>query len=717
MPEEAPMLKAVKGQAREHLVSVLLLTSFCQLALADETACRAVSLPTWSLKEQWIWNRVCSGQTADLAEWAAMQHSQSLDAHAVDGAFLETILLQHPFRSVIPREGIRFLHAYFTKTLDLDSAQIDASLWLDRSLFKEGLSLRELSTTKALTLEGSTVHGAVDLTNAHLGRLSLSGGSFSTVVLAGAIVDGDVTIGTRPDDQSTTRLSGGLDMTSIRIGRILSLARASLQKVSLQGSHIPDQLNAEQARVHGDLLMSSAQIGQYFWMRDGSFKDVILIGASIAGDLIASNSKVTGSLALSDIHVGGNLQLDDISATRVSLSDAELGGDLMLNGATLDSLKLDDIKLRGDLSGDAKTHCALIDASEAQIGGDIALHGITVETIRFSNAIVEGSLSLDDARIIKLLDAEGVQVKGSLYFRRGENAPGSQTGSPPTPALLAYSKVDGIVDISGTVFDAVDLTGAKIGQMLRLGMGEGTTNTWRPPSFMSLRDVSVPSFFDGCDKEALECLRSWSAELDLQGFTYSYSGAHRGAAAGAVDMSARPAEWWIAILKRQAFSPQPYQQAAAHLRSLGRSDAGDEVQYAGKWAELTESFSAARSALVKNRVGGAFGYFTHGLSLLLLWSAVGFGIGYHTLSHTVFWVVLWVAVGVFVMHVFEPRHSELPPLPIAFSFDMLLPVARLNEEHYRIVLTPGVRRYFYAHKLAGYVLAFFLVVGLGFAAK
>jgi hypothetical protein len=43
---------------------------------------------------------------------------------------------------------------------------------------------------------------------------------------------------------------------------------------------------------------------------------------------------------------------------------------------------------------------------------------------------------------------------------------------------------------------------------------------------------------------------------------------------------------------------------------------------------------------------------------------------------------------------------------------MLLPIVKLNEQHYKIDLQGWVRYYFYFHKLMGYVLGSFIVAGL-----
>jgi hypothetical protein len=57
-----------------------------------------------------------------------------------------------------------------------------------------------------------------------------------------------------------------------------------------------------------------------------------------------------------------------------------------------------------------------------------------------------------------------------------------------------------------------------------------------------------------------------------------------------------------------------------------------------------------------------------------------------------------------------PRNGM--PYGVAYSFDMLLPIIKLREEHYKMDLSGWPRYYFYGHKIAGYVLASFLIAGI-----
>jgi hypothetical protein len=67
---------------------------------------------------------------------------------------------------------------------------------------------------------------------------------------------------------------------------------------------------------------------------------------------------------------------------------------------------------------------------------------------------------------------------------------------------------------------------------------------------------------------------------------------------------------------------------------------------------------------------------------------------------------------VIVLRVSEQGRRHGMPYGIAYSIDMLLPIIQLRKMHYDIDLDGWARYYFYFHKIMGYVLGSFLVVGI-----
>jgi hypothetical protein len=153
----------------------------------------------------------------------------------------------------------------------------------------------------------------------------------------------------------------------------------------------------------------------------------------------------------------------------------------------------------------------------------------------------------------------------------------------------------------------------------------------------------------------------------------------------------RPGKWfkkWLA--KQNPYAPGPYQQLASVLREQGRPDAADEVLYTSKERERAQSTFLRNVWLSANRLLIGYGYYVE-------WALL--------------WVLGFLLLGIAALQLSGEGRKNGMPFGIAYSFDMLLPIIRLREKHYQIDLG-CVRYYFYLHKIAGFVLASFLIAGL-----
>jgi hypothetical protein len=94
--------------------------------------------------------------------------------------------------------------------------------------------------------------------------------------------------------------------------------------------------------------------------------------------------------------------------------------------------------------------------------------------------------------------------------------------------------------------------------------------------------------------------------------------------------------------------------------------------------------------------------------LILDWTI---GYGYH-IERALLWVVGFVLLGWGVLFAAKQQDRHGMHIGFTYSLDLLLPLVKLRDRHYKIELDPWPRRYFYLHKIAGYVLAAFLGAGL-----
>jgi hypothetical protein len=157
-------------------------------------------------------------------------------------------------------------------------------------------------------------------------------------------------------------------------------------------------------------------------------------------------------------------------------------------------------------------------------------------------------------------------------------------------------------------------------------------------------------------------------------------------------MANRPIEWFKDWLQKQdVYSPAPYEQLSNVLRNQGRLEAADEILFAKRERERANAT------------------FSNYIFLTATKWLVGYG--YHP-----WWALFWVAAlligGIAILRISGEGPRNGLPYGIIYSFDMLLPIIKLREKHYEIDLMGWPRYYFYVHKIAGYVLASFLIAGV-----
>jgi len=256
--------------------------------------CGVAPLLEWTPQEQWVWQRVCAGEKADLAQ--AKDNGEALDPSNTEvwpnerklrSEFLETILLLEPFRSALPRQGVRIIGAWFTEPLDLSFATINRQLWLDGSRFDQILDLSYLTISSVLSLEGSTFHNAVILLRAEInGLLNMNYTTFEDRLILDTAVVGATLL------MNGVTASGEVDLHGMKIGRTLEIGGGLFT---------------------GSLLIESAEIESHLFMQGTEVNTSGPLGlnfAEIKGNLDLSGSFLP-SVNLTGTRVHGELQLYD----------------------------------------------------------------------------------------------------------------------------------------------------------------------------------------------------------------------------------------------------------------------------------------------------------------------------------------------------------------------------------------------------------------------
>jgi len=425
------------------------------------------------------------------------------------------------------------------------------------------------------------------------------------------------------------------------------------------------------------------------------FNDVVdLASAALDRDLSVICSIFAQGLDLREFRSQGSLSLDESRILgRLNMEGAQIERNLNMSEVVLGAEKLDEgMRLVG---ATIKGNLALWDASisgpnmdSVSVGGHLFMSGRRGRAhfwrVWLQNAKIGGELSMQDADVHATLKMNGVSVGATI----------SLLNSSFTDIEMRDAKVGRDLYVEGPKNRqgedprrSLDLSGATIGGALELGSAWYGVPDWPEDTSLTLRSTAVFELRDGivCASPST-CDGRWPRRLELDGFRYQQLEAKD------TDMAARPASWWARWLANQErYSPQPYEQLSSVLVKLGYKEKAKDVLYEGKNRELE-----------------AAGY-PEKLLLALQCALIGYG---YRLDRTWWWVTGLVLLGAIMLRLSGQGLRHNMPFGIAYSFDMLLPIVRLRDAHYKVDLTGWARYYFYFHKVMGYVLASFLIAGL-----
>jgi hypothetical protein len=159
-------------------------------AALPAATCPIAALSTWTPQETWVWSQVCRGKEADFN--TALDYGDKLSPKELKGwqskrvlrsVFLEAILLYEPFRSVLPRQGVHIIGAWFQEPLDLAYATLVHRLAIEGSRFEADVDLTAVRTSDIVDLSGSTVLGTLHMPGLHTSSVLFIGkeATFTTI--------------------------------------------------------------------------------------------------------------------------------------------------------------------------------------------------------------------------------------------------------------------------------------------------------------------------------------------------------------------------------------------------------------------------------------------------------------------------------------------------------------------------------------------------------
>ena len=666
----------------------------------------------WSPQEKWIWNKICSGEIADFnasEEFKGygdiLEPSKPGDwpnTRILTQKFLETILLHEPYRDAISRKGVRIAGAWFKDEIDLSDATLTRNLCLEKSRIDADVNLHFFKTTHSLFLRGSIFNGNLNMESMQVdGELHMSNDAeFKGVVLRSAEIGGGL-------DMSGSTFEGTLNMNGMHVSAGLFMrGEAKFKDVDLRSAEIGGGLEMDGSTFEGTLNMNPMHVSGYLFMSgEAKFKDVVLRGAEIGGQLAMDGSTFEGTLDMNVMRVSGYLFMSGEAKFKdVVLRGAEIGGQLAMDGSTFEgTLNMNHMRVSGYLfmRGDAKFKD--VDLGGAEIGGGLEMDGSTFEgtlamddmhvsghlfmredakfmAVDLIDSVVEGGLDMDDSTFEGTLNMDRIQVSSRCSM---------SNSNFKKPVDLLFARLNSIFDISGSQFDSLNLTGTHIRGEFRLGSGMHLGTRWKGRKEMTLRNTTVDAIQDRKD--------AWPKELKLilDGFTYTRLGGYGvGTEPSMADRTVRWLKEWLE--KQQHYSPQPYEQLAKVLRESGHNRKAQSILFSGKQRQRSNTPCPRK------------------LGLFLVEIFVGYGYkNYRALG----WVLLFTLIGFLIIQFggsaqFQNLSKTIMDRML-YSFDILLPVIKLNESHYNEVTICGnIKYYFYFQKLMGYILGSFLIAGL-----
>ena len=719
----------------------------------------------WNDAECWVWERIAAGEVADLnAGEFGTSRNDPLDPRKEDGwgqerylraKFFQTILTQKAFVDATPYSGVRVLGAIVVDgPLDLQSAKLPRQFWLEKCRILTELSWQELRVDGQLSLEGSVVAADVTLSEARIiGSASFMGGIFTKdVYLNGATVEGSAYL----CDGATFK--GMLDLTSAKIGTGLKMGGSTFEKdVSLNSAKVAGAALLRGGAVFkGGLDLTGAKIGAGLEMDGGTFeKDVSLNSADVAGAAhLGGGATFKGRLDMISTKIGASLEMvggtfeKDVSLNGATVEGAAIlrsDADLCRNtrflctldfaganvGLVLDmngSVFEDDVSLNGCTVagaahlGDGATFNGGLDLTGARIGAtldmdgskfekDVSLNGATVESVAIlrGHATFKGRLDLTGANL-GALDMDGstfekdvslnsATVQGSVFLRGGAKFRGMLD--------LKAEKIGANLEMIGSFFEsAVDLTGCAVTGGVLLGRAERSSAAWGDSASLTLHNTHVGMFQDWWLNKSSN---AWPKKYMLEGFTYERLG--WGSVEKEGDMLGRSVGCYIDWLTGDpGSSPQPYEHLASRFHEAGETDKSNRVLYAARELQRRKAWSKVDDYGQPKRRE-----WSRALGLYALRLTIGYGLG------TRYFRVLWWVLGLTLLGAFLLIFVGTVPLqgwPQALfaSLDQLLPIVTLDKAHDALILGQCYNLliyYFYAHKIAGWVLGSFLVAGLG----
>jgi hypothetical protein len=402
--------------------------------------------------------------------------------------------------------------------------------------------------------------------------------------------------------------------------------------------------------------------------------EVRIVGCTFKNDVDIGGARINGSL---DIASFGGGQTDD------PLTPNRFEGVLMLKNATINGqVFIGNSTFAKDINMDDLRTDTFVQLSAIRCDGEVTLGSsrptqVNIEGGSFAGDVemksmdVDGNVHIygadDPPKFKKELNLAGSHIAGGLYFWNGAAAETIDISGTDIQGELWFS--NDFIEQSRDL-DLI-LHNAQIGKLSF------------PPTVSEVKGLDLV----GCEYSRLNWIEENGGKSSVKDVSWLW------------DKKSREARKFVkkcAVAGGQGsgpdmeyYSAQPYQQLAAVLKQEGRADLANDVLFAGKEAERKSS-------------GGLQWW-------LLTMELVTIGYGYKY-RYVLAWTSFFIIVG-FLM-IWANAKGKCKVSHFIYSLDMLLPILQLDKTNYDTPLEGHAKYYFYVHRIAGYLLASFIIAGI-----
>lgn len=455
--------------------------------------------------------------------------------------------------------------------------------------------------------------------------------------------------------------------------------------------------------ISGDFIYEI--VAREKWSKQIPIEGIAIDGAIIK-DLNLENVDINSVLQLKNCEFPGPAQIKFVKAKRlIDLSGSQFADYLNLSSlSTQSSLLLVGVRAKR------------IYLDEARISENLKLNRAAVGQLRGPRIQIDGSLSIrggafdnvnmDEARVAGAVDVTESEDKSPAVFSDQFSLKKSRLGSLSLAKIQSKSlfvngaSIDRNFEITDGKLQQIDASNLTV--MGRLQLADvGTDGKAQLP--FSLHNANIANIELRGNIQPLN--------FNLIGLTYksfSILSENGGSDAPKVDEYIN----WLKPPPPGEHSPQPYLQLAQWLKTAGYDDKAKKIYIDER--EATRSLDAQRS--LSELHGWSWWQILTRPWNLTAWRWLGKSSEYWLIGYGYNFAGAWIAVLVLLLIgwgvVRLSPEGRANGFGLTYSFDLLIPLVRLREIHYTTELEPGIRRYFYLHRIVGYVLALFLVAAL-----